>query len=131
MSDSSSANSTLADDLINRLDALLREAEKKSKPLEMPPYREQLFELFVTADGAGYLKEDIGVDLSADGICQILADRWGLAEETRTSTANQTKLSPEQLSKMRMLWSLMRMWMEWNYAWSRWNEFHDDKMEEI
>jgi len=26
---------------------------------------------------------------------------------------------------MRMLWSFLRMWMEWAYAWERWSEFHD------
>ena len=130
MSNPGSANSSLASDLINRIDALLLDAEQKTKPIEVEPYREQLFELFVTADGAGYLKEDVGVDLSADGLCKLLADRWGLAEEARLSTANQSKLNPAQLSKMRLLWSLMRMWMEWTYAWSRWVEFHQDVFEE-
>ncbi len=130
MSDPTPDNSSLANDLINRIDALLLDAEKNTKPLEVDPYRQQLFELFVTADGAGYLKEDLGVDLSADGLCKILADRWGLAEEAQVSTASQKKLSPSQLSKMRMLWALMRMWMEWTYAWSRWTEFHQDLIEE-
>ena len=30
----------------------------------------------------------------------------------------------DQLAKMRLLWSVMRMWMEWDYAWERWAEFH-------
>ena len=30
----------------------------------------------------------------------------------------------EQLAKVRLLWSFMRMWMEWTYAWKRWDEFH-------
>ena len=27
---------------------------------------------------------------------------------------------------MRLLWSVMRMWMEWTYAWQRWAEFHQE-----
>ena len=38
--------------------------------------------------------------------------------------ADLTALPPAQLSKLRVLWAFMRMWMEWTYAWQRWNEFH-------
>jgi hypothetical protein len=38
--------------------------------------------------------------------------------------AQQTRMPADQLAKMRLLWSVMRMWMEWDYAWERWDEFH-------
>jgi len=49
----------------------------------------------------------------------------GLAEAAAASHQSQSKLAPEHLSKMRLLWSFLRLWMEWQYAWSRWTEFHD------
>ena len=63
-------------------------------------------------------------DLTADGLCRTLAERWNLADATRESFSNQTRLPKEHLARMRLLWSVMRMWMEWTYAWQRWPEFH-------
>ena len=114
----------LANGIVARVEELALDAESKSKPLEVDPYRSQLFELFVTAHGAGYLSENAPVDLSADGLCRALGARWGLADATRSSFEQQRKLSPEHLSRIRLLWSVMRMWMEWAYAWDRWAEFH-------
>ena len=116
---------SLANGIINRVGNLMLEAEQADKPLEVDPYREQLFELFVTAEGAGFLEEDSEPDLTADGICESLAKRWNLADATRESFQLQKKLPAEQLQKMRLLWSVMRMWMEWSYSWKRWDEFHN------
>jgi hypothetical protein len=116
----------LASGIVVRAEELALEAEARSKPLEVEPYRRQLFELFVTAHGAGYVCEDGPVDLTADGLCHELSRRWGLADAARSSFEHQQKLSAEHLSKMRLLWSIMRMWMEWAYAWDRWPEFHSD-----
>lgn len=117
---------TLFVQIIEGVDSLILEADKNTKPIEVDPYRKQLFEFFVTANGAGYLEEDADVDLSADGLCRELSQRWGLADAARNSVAGNLKLPPEHLSKMRLLWSLMRMWMEWDYAWQRWAEFNAD-----
>ena len=117
-------DSTLAARILTSVSDLVLEAEKATKPLEVDPYRSRLFELFVTAHGAGYVSDNSNPDLTSDGLCRELAAQWGLAEEARTSTENQTKLTPEGLSRMRLLWSVMRMWMEWDYAWDRWSEFH-------
>ena len=114
----------LASGIVARAEELAQDAEAATKPLEVEPYRRQLFELFVTAHGAGYLSEESPVDLSADGLCHELSRRWGLADAARNSFEQHQKLSPEHLSKMRLLWSIMRMWMEWAYAWERWPEFH-------
>jgi hypothetical protein len=38
--------------------------------------------------------------------------------------AAQSKIPPAQLGKLRALWSVLRLWMEWDYAWKRWEEFH-------
>jgi hypothetical protein len=122
-----SVDRSLADDIVGQVTNLMFEVEESGKPLELDPYRGQLFELFVTAHGAGYLEEDVEVDLSSDGLCRELADRWGLADAVRQSSSFQQKLPPDQLSKMRLLWSVMRMWMEWTYAWKRWEEFHQGK----
>ena len=120
------ANDILASGIVARAEELALEAEARSKPLEVDPYRRELFELFVTAHGAGYLSEESPVDLTADGLCHELGRRWGLADAARSSFEHQQKLSPDHLSKMRLLWSIMRMWMEWAYAWDRWPEFHSD-----
>ena len=125
MSSFTSETQTLADRIVDRLEELIFDAEQQTKPLELDPYRSQLFELFVTAQGAGYTKEGSDPDLSADGLCRLLGSRWGLASAAKEAMTQQSKLPPQQLSKMRLLWSVMRMWMEWDYAWERWPEFHD------
>ena len=124
MQDQTSVGQSLANDLLNRIESLLLEAKQATKPLELDPYRGQLFELFVMAEAAGFVQDDSQPDLTAEGICHILGERWGLADATRSSLEQQSKLSPEHLGKRRLLWSLMRMWMEWAYAWQRWQEFH-------
>lgn len=124
MQHDTSVDRSLADDIIRQVEHLMLAAEEAAKPLEIDPYREQLFELFVTAEGAGYLDEEAVVDLSADGLCHELSTRWGLKHAVQASVSAQQKLPAEQLAKMRMLWSVMRMWMEWGYAWERWEEFH-------
>jgi len=124
MQDQTSVDESLADDILNRIESLVFEAEKSEKPLEINPFHRQLFELFVTAEAAGYLGEDSQPDLTAEGVCRILSLRWELSDATRDSFERQTKLSTEHLAKMRMLWSIMRMWMEWSYAWQHWPEFH-------
>jgi hypothetical protein len=118
--------------LVEQIDLLIREAEQTQKPLEVDPFRGRLFELFVMADAAGYSHDPPneksgspnGGELTADALCRALAERWGLANATRESFSNQTRLSKEHLARMRLLWSVMRMWMEWTYAWKRWPEFH-------
>ena len=124
----------VAGDILNGMEMLLMEARESTQPLEVDPYRSRLFELFVTADGAQLVRDDREsglseetadqTDLSADGICRSLARRWGLDMAARESTASQSRLAPDQLEQMRLLWSVMRMWMEWSYAWRRWEEFH-------
>ncbi len=125
MNTSTSTAQLMAADLCNRLESLLLETEEKNEPLEMDPYRSQLFELFVTADATGYTADDSEPDLSADGLCKVLAERWELGNAAKESVAQQTRMSPEQLSRMRLLWSMMRMWMEWTYAWKRYPEFRN------
>ena len=126
---------TVARQILSGIEELAGEAQAATKPLEVDPYRSRLFEFFVTADGAGLIgderssslneeSDDDETDLSADGLCRSLARRWGLDMAARDSAAQQTKLPADQLERMRLLWSLMRMWMEWNYAWCRWHEFH-------
>ena len=124
----------VAGDVLNGIEMLLMEARETKSPLEIDPYRSRLFELFVTADGSQLVRDDRDFsllkntdnqpDLSADGICRSLARRWGLDMAARESTASQSRMAPGQLEQMRLLWSVMRMWMEWSYAWQRWQEFH-------
>ncbi len=124
-----SIDDSLAAGIVERLESLIHDAEAQRKPLEVDPYRGQLFELFVTAEGAGYLNQEGPKNLTADGICHILAERWDLADAARQSFEQQAKLPPEHLAKMRTLWAVMRMWMEWTYAWQRWDEFHGGQKE--
>lgn len=116
----------LAERLLEEIDDLVFEAEEQTKPLEVEPFRGRLFELFVTAEGAGYLRAGAAADLTAESLCRQLAERMGLADVARTTMGHLPKLPPEQVAKMRLLWSLLRLWMEWTYAWQRWPEFHDD-----
>ena len=127
---------SVAREILNGIETLIGEAQSETKPLEVDPYRSRLFEMYVTADGAGLVGDerkssltdesdpDDETDMSADGLCRSLARRWGLDMAARDSAASQTKMPPEHVEKMRSLWSVMRMWMEWNYAWCRWEEFH-------
>lgn len=126
---------TVAQQILSGIETLIDEAQTALKPLEVDPWRSRLFEFFVTADGANLVGDERAssvnddtvedeTDLSADGLCRSLARRWGLDMAARDSAAQQTKLPADQLERMRLLWSLMRMWMEWNYAWCRWEEFH-------
>jgi hypothetical protein len=117
-------DASLAESIYSRLETVLRDAETQVKPLEIEPFRGQLFELFVTAHGAGYTAENSEPDLSADGVCRELSLRWGLTMAARDAVAQQSRLPADQLAKMRLLWSLLRMWMEWTYAWNRWDEYH-------
>ncbi len=117
----------LAKNVIDRVESLLLKAEAATKPLELDPYRSQLFEMFVMAEAAGFLVTDSKPDLTADGMVCELSQRWQLAAATHESVQHQSKLSSEQLSKMRLLWSFLRMWMEWTYAWQHWPEFHQSE----
>lgn len=116
---------SLADSIYDRLEVVLQEAEAQTKPLEIEPYRSRLFQLFAESHAAGLTESDAEPDLTADGVCRELALRWGLTMAARDAVAQQTKLAADQVGKMRLLWSLLRMWMEWTYAWSRWDEFHE------
>lgn len=118
------SDDNLSTQLVAKVDQIVQDAEGATKPLEIDPFRGQLFELFVTAEGAGYVDGEGDFDLSADGLCHELSERWGLKQAAEQSFSQQSNLPPDQLKKMRSLWSLMRMWMEWAYAWGRWNEFH-------
>lgn len=124
------AEDELARGIVTRVDEIVRRAESQTRPLEVDPYRGELFELFVTAEAAGYVDEAGEFDLTADGLCHQLAERWGLKQAAEQSFTQQSHLPADQLQKMRSLWSIMRMWMEWTYAWSRWNEFHRSASQE-
>ncbi len=132
----------IAREILNSLENLIQEAQASTRPLEVEPFRSRLFEFFVTADSAGLISdetqtpafEDIDedadeMDLSADSLCRLLARRWGLDMAAREAQALQTRLPADQLERMRLLWSVMRMWIEWSYAWRRWTEFHSPPTE--
>ena len=111
--------------LIDRIEELLLKCEAAGAPLELDPQRSGLFELFVMADAAGFLADDSEPDLTSDGVAKELARRWELARAGGPDQFQPAKMPPEQLAKVRLIWSFMRMWMEWTYAWQRWSEFHD------
>jgi hypothetical protein len=121
---SRSPAASLAADLVDRVEELLLAVEKSGQPLEIDPQRSRLFELFVMADAGGFLAEDAARDLSCDGIGRELASRWDLSRNIVPGATNLSGLPAGQLSKLRLLWAFMRMWMEWTYAWQRWDEFH-------
>jgi hypothetical protein len=132
----------IAREILNGIENLIQEAQANTRPLEVDPYRSRLFEFFVTADGAGLIGDETQMaafeemdedadeqDLSADSLCRLLARRWGLDMAAREAQALQTRLPADQLERMRLLWSVMRMWIEWSYAWRRWAEFHSPPAE--
>lgn len=127
-----SSTATTPDDLqrqiLDQINGIISDAESNGKPLEVDPARNQLFELFVIAEAAGCVGEEAEPDLSADGICRSLSESWGLQQAAQVSVAQQTPLKQDELAKMRSLWSVMRMWMEWTYAWQRWSDFHNDSV---
>ncbi len=110
--------------IVDSVDQIVTEAERESRPLELNPARSELFALFADAEAAGCLKEDADVNLSAEALCSLLGERWGLKDAARESVEQESRLPGNHLSRMRSLWSLMRMWIEWTYAWQRWDEFH-------
>lgn len=122
--DSSGGELTLVWDVLDRVQAILEDAGSQSRPLEMEPFRSSLFELFVVADGAGLLDEEDPTGLSADNLTRMLGERWKLRTATAESIQQGAPLSQQDLGRMRLLWSFLRMWMEWTYAWRRWAEFH-------
>ena len=115
----------LGNAIVDRVEAVLIAAERESRPVEINPFRGQLFEAFVTAEGAGLLRDDED-GLGADALCRRLGERWGLTDAMRDSVDKQQQLPSAHRAKMRLLWSLARMWMEWQYAWDRWPEFHQE-----
>lgn len=123
----SSAQETLmelAQRVVDQVDGIITRAEAATKPLEIDPSHKELFELFVLAQGAGLTADGADPDLSADGLCRALSERWGLKSAAEQSLSTHSRMADDQLAKMRSLWSVMRMWMEWSYAWDRWAEFH-------
>ncbi len=120
------SQASLIEHVASRLQDVVDEAVANTKPLEMEPYRGRLFELFVLANGAGLTDEELEPNLSSDSVARILAERWGLRQEVKSSAAAERAISNDGVAKMRLLWSLLRMWMEWSYAWDRWAEFHDE-----
>ncbi|MEZ6056180.1 MAG: hypothetical protein R3C01_05705 [Planctomycetaceae bacterium] len=117
----------LADTILEGVNAVIMAGLEANQPLEVEPARSRLFELFVMAEGAGFLAEGGAVDLTSDELCRRLAARWKLDVAARESVAKQEKIPVENVAQMRALWSVLRMWMEWTYAWSRWTEFHSAK----
>jgi hypothetical protein len=115
----------LAEDIVDRIDNLLQSAQASGQPIEIDPQRSSLFELFVMSEATGFLEEGAQEDLSCDGIARALADRWKLARNLGGSLSPASAMPTEQLSRLKLLWSFMRMWMEWTYAWQRWEEFHN------
>lgn len=134
MSESESSPALLLESkVLDQVDALIADCEAHQRPLEIDPARQVLFELFATVYATGLTADDAEPDLSADGICRGLSQRWGLQQAAQESIASQQQLPKDHLAKMRSLWSVMRMWMEWTYAWDHWTEFHgvpEDRTEE-
>lgn len=118
-----SPDSSSPDDAVNKIQLIVEEATEAGKPLEVAPFRERLFAVFAAAYTAGQTGDE--GSLSADELTRLLGQRWGLDQSAQKSIADQQKLGEADLVKMRMLWSTLRLWMEWDYAWSRWSEFND------
>lgn len=119
------SNPLFAREILDQIEDIVSEAESGQKPLELDPFRSQLFVLFARAEAAGCVGENAQPDLSADGVCSALAERWGLKDAAQESVRSQSNMSTDAMARMRLLWSVLRMWMEWTYAWERWTEFKE------
>lgn len=108
--------------IIDRIQLIAEKAAEAEQPLELPPHRDDLFAAFATAYAAGHTAEE--GPLCADELTRALGQRWGLDQSAQQSVASQQKLNEADLARMRLLWSTLRLWMEWGYAWSRWAEFN-------
>ena len=117
------ARENLVQELVNRIEGIITAAEAKTRPLEVEPYRGNLFAVFVEADQAGLLTEKTP-NMTSEAITKILAGRWKLKEVVELAGQQKGAVSDDNLRKMQLLWSVLRLWMEWSYAWSRWAEFH-------
>lgn len=114
----------LAAEIVDRIEDVLLQAEELTQTAEIDPHRKRLFELFAQADAMGGLTEDADPDLSGEAIARQLADRWQMARELGAGVMQPSRLAPQQLARLKSLWSFLRMWTEWSYAWNRWDEFH-------
>lgn len=119
--------------ILGELETVLTEAQAATRPLEIDPWRSRIFSVFAESWRSGLIpneaearafidadEDDPELQLTADAICRLLAQRWGLDLAAREAQTLQTRLPGDQLERMRLLWSLMRMWMEWSYAWHQW-----------
>ncbi len=116
---------SLVQKLVIRIEGIITAAGEETRPLEVEPYRGNLFEVFATAERAGLLTAE-EPNLTSETMTRILAGRWKLKEVVEMA-GKQSPESDDHLRKMQLLWSILRMWMEWTYAWDRWAEFHDNK----
>ena len=108
-----------------QLSQVITNAIEVKSPIEVDPCRSQIFELFVTAEAAGLIDEDRqSQPLSSGELTRRLGRMWGLGTAIEEVSGDQSQLSPGDLERVRRLWSLLRMWLEWSYAWKRWPEFH-------
>lgn len=111
-----------ASEIVDKIQVAVEDTLESGKPIELDPARGKLFELFAGAFAAGLTVEN--GPLGADELTRELGKRWGLDQSAQQSVASQQKLNDQDLAKMRALWSTLRLWMEWDYAWTRWAEFN-------
>ena len=101
--------------------------------LEQVPQRDRI--ILDTGDGAAvtFMGDPEDALFSALTVRNMAAEvpvrlgvNLGRVKDIDVRTINELFLltQPAHLQKMRSLWSIMRMWMEWTYAWQRWPEFH-------
>ena len=111
-------------EIVGQVAQTLEEAEELGRPLELDPFRDRLFQLFVTAEATGFVQEGGQFDLTCDGIARELGNRWNLGRNEQGEAVPPQALAPEQVKRLKLVWSFMRLWNEWAYAWQRWGEFH-------
>ena len=127
MSDSESdpplSQASLIAGVIDRVESIIKAAEKSGLPLDMDPVRSDLFETFVVAEGAGLLI-DMEPNLLAETIAEKLSERWNLREISQGAFKISANSNDPAVRRVQLLWSVCRQWMAWTYAWGRWAEFH-------
>ncbi len=119
------STSSLITHLVDRAETVIKAAEAANYPLEMDPYRAQLFDIFALAEASGLLIE-MGPHLQADALAERLSERWNLKAIGEAGLKLSATSNDPVMRRVQLLWSACRLWMAWTYAWERWDFYHSD-----
>lgn len=119
------STAALISHLVDRAETVIKAAEAANYPLEMDPFRAQLFDIFALAEASGLLIE-MEPHLQADALAEKLSERWNLKAIGEAGLKLSATSNDPVMRRVQLLWSACRLWMAWTYAWERWDFYHSD-----